>query len=114
MPLNNKTYKPLNYFTITAGADLEPNRFVSFGGIYPGEESKALGVTDSKWIQGEKASVITLGIAILEVTGAINAGDRVATDTDGKAKKGTSAMQVNGRALDTTTGPGFIRVLLVP
>jgi hypothetical protein len=113
MSANNKTYQPVSYFTIKATADLLPNRFVSFTGGYPDAESKSLGVADSKWVEGENASVITIGTAVVESSVAVNAGDKITSDTDGKAKKASGAMPVNGRSLDTTTGAGFIRILLV-
>ncbi|MDT3739814.1 MAG: DUF2190 family protein [Candidatus Kapabacteria bacterium] len=113
MSANNKTFQPVSHFTIKAGSDLLPNRFIGFDGSYPVAEGKSLGVSDSKWLEGEQASVITIGTAIVEITEAINAGELVTADTDGKAKKVTVTAATNGRALDTTTGAGFIRILLI-
>ncbi|MBX3043896.1 MAG: DUF2190 family protein [Candidatus Kapabacteria bacterium] len=113
MSANNKTYHPLNYITIEADEDLLPNRFVDFNGGVCASESKSLGVTDSKWLSGEQASIITIGIAVVESSVAIDAGDLLTSDTDGKAKKATGIMQVNGRSLDTITGAGFVRVILI-
>lgn len=113
MSANNKTYQPLSHFTIKAGSDILPNRFIGFDGSYPVAEGKSLGASDSKWLEGEQASVITIGTAIVEITEAINTGEPVTAAADGKAKKATGVMSVNGRALDTTTGAGFIRILLI-
>jgi len=112
MPLNNKTYSPLGYVTVKAASDLLPNRFIGFDGNPSAAETKSLGISESKWLAGEFASVITIGTAIVETSVAVNAGDKLTSDTDGKAKKSTGSMIINGRSLDTISDAGFVRVLL--
>lgn len=112
MSSNNKSYQPLCYFSIKANADLLPNRFISFAGIYADNEERCLGVVDSKWISGEFASALIIGTAVVESIEALNAGDYVTSSTDGKAKKATGVMPINGRCLDTTAGAGFVRIIL--
>lgn len=112
MSANNKTYHPLCYFTIKSATDILPNRFIGFDGAYSGDEEKALGVSDSEWASNEFASIIISGIAVVESSEELVAGDKITSDTDGKAKKAISTEPINGYSLDTITAAGFVRILL--
>jgi hypothetical protein len=114
MSANNKTFQPLTYISMKAGEDFLPNRFIGFDGNICADEAKSVGVTDSKWIAGEMASVLAIGIAVIECSESINAGDLVTSDADGKAKNVAEGDEINGRALDSVTTSGFIRINLIP
>lgn len=112
MAINDKVSNPIGYVTIKASDDLLPNRFVGFDLKHPAVESKSIGVTECKWKKGEMASILAIGVGIVETSTAINIGDKLTCDTDGKAKKATGSTVYNGRSLDTITEAGFVRILL--
>lgn len=113
MAKSKNTHQPVLYITKKAVADLPANRFVSYFGGVPSNETKALGVTDIKFLLGESASIQVLGTAIIETATALTIGDPVTTDATGKAKLATGAMPINGRVVVGTTGAGFATILLV-
>jgi len=114
MALTDKTYQPVQQLTIEAIEDLLPFRFVSHLGSLCAADSKAFGVTETDWLSGEKAAVVTLGTIPIATTTSVNIGDDITSDTDGKAKTITGSEPVNGRAMDSTTGAGIIRMKIVP
>ncbi len=114
MSTHNKTYQPVQAITVIAAEDLPPFRFVNHAGGLCIADSKAVGVTETDWLNGEYASVVTLGTMAVETTTTIDAGEDVTADANGKAKPVAAAEPVNGRALDSCTGAGFVRILLVP
>ena len=109
----NKTYNPIQKLTIEAQEDIPQYRFVDYGGNLCTSAEKSFGVSEINWLNQQQISVITLGTAIIETDSAVALGDNVTSGLIGKAKTATGGDRVNGRALDTTATPGFIRVLLV-
>lgn len=105
------------HYKITAGSDILANRFVSYNNIYPDEEVAALGVATANINNTNEGYVKISGVAIVElgVDTVIVPGDKLTSSTDGKCKKATGTMPVNGRALTggTTTGD-LITIKIVP
>lgn len=114
MSVNNKTYQPLQAISVRAKEDLPAFRFISHLGTICADGAKSLGITEVDWLKDEMASVITLGTMPVETTTSVNIGDNITSANDGRARKANSNEPVNGRALDSTNGSGFIRVLIVP
>ena len=112
--MNNLTYNPVQKITITASQDLPEFRFVGANGSLCGVNQNAIGAVDTNFENGDSASVVSLGTAIVETAGAVAVGDNITCDADGKATPVVFDEAVNARALTATSGAGFIRVLLVP
>jgi len=113
MATHNKTYQPIQMLTVTAAEQIPAARFVDYNGNLCSADERALGVSEISFDAGDTASVICLGVAIVETTGAITKGSDVTADSNGKAKLATTGA-VNGRALDSCSTAGFIRIKLVP
>lgn len=111
---NNLTYDPIQKISVKVDEDVPAFRFVDAGGSICTESEKAIGVTDSDWLDGDIASVITLGTAIIETTGAVSVGANVSCSTNGKGKTIFGEEEINGRALTGTSGAGFVKILLIP
>lgn len=109
-----KTYQPVQHISIRAAEDLPGFRFVSHLGTLCNADTRALGVTEVDWLSGELASVVTLGTIPIQTTTTVNAGDDITADLYGKGKTVESSEPVNGRALDSCTGAGFVKIKLVP
>lgn len=114
MALNNKTYQPVQAISVQAGEDLPAFRFVSHLGTLCIADSRALGVTEVNWLKDEMASVVTLGTIAIETTTTIDAGSDITADDNGKAMVAGGNSAINGRALDSCEGAGFIRIKIVP
>ncbi|MGB9772222.1 MAG: capsid cement protein [Candidatus Kapaibacteriota bacterium] len=114
MAIPNKAFQPTLTLTIRTTMELPAFRFVDFTGKLCQANKKALGVSMGKWSNGALAGVVVLGTAIVEASVPINAGDKVASDNDGKAKVVTSNEEVNGRALSSANAGEFVRILIVP
>ena len=114
MAFSNKTYQPVQSITVEAVEELPAFRFVSHLGSICAQGGRALGVTEVDWVNGELAAVVTLGTIAVETTTTINAGDDVAAGLLGKAVTAGQDDKVNGRALDSCTGAGFVRIKIVP
>ncbi len=114
MTKNNKTYSPAHAITIEAKEDIPAFRFISHLGSVCEADTKSLGVSEVDWLNGDLAAIVTLGSIAIETTTTVDIGDDVTSDTGGKAKKVTASEPVNGRALSSTTGAGFVTVNLVP
>lgn len=114
MGIPNKAFQPTLALTIKATMDLPAYRFVDYQGKLCGENQKALGVCVGKWSNGSFASIIVLGTTIVEAGSAITAGDKVASDSTGRAKVATTGAEINGRALNSANTGEFVRILLVP
>jgi len=113
MAKSKNTHQPVLYITKKAVADLPANRFVSYFGGVPTNETKTLGINDIKFLNGESAGIQVLGTAIIETVTALTIGDAVTTDGTGKAKLVAGAMPINGRVVVGTTAAGFATILLV-
>lgn len=114
MAIVNKTYQPVQSLTVKAESDLPAFRFVSYNGQLCGDNQKSLGVTLGNWSNGAYSSVIVLGTAIVEASANINAGDKVASDLEGKAKVATTGSEINGRALNSASAGEYVKILLIP
>ncbi len=112
MPINNLTYNPLLTMTVVAGEDLPANRFVDYSGNLCSTTEAALGASEIAWNDGDTASIIVQGIAIIETADDFYKGDAVCTGTDGKAVTQSGSNPVVGRALDDATTGDYFRVLL--
>lgn len=114
MAVNNKTYSPAHSITIQAAEDLPAFRFVSPEGLLCAAETKSAGITEVAWLASEYAAIVTLGTMVIETSGSVNLGEDVTSDADGKGKSATAGMPVNGRALESCSGAGFIKINIVP
>lgn len=112
MPINNLTYNPLLTITIKAGEALPANRFVDYSGNLCSADEAALGATEIAWNDGDVASIIAQGIAIIESADDFYKGDVICTGASGKAVGQTGTNPVVGRALDDATTGDYLRVLL--
>lgn len=108
-----KTEQPILITTITAGAALGKNLFVSFAGVLPSADVKALGVVNADTDSGEQAPVVVSGIVLVKSSAAVTQGVAVTTDAAGKAKAVATTEVINGYALDPASGADeLIRILL--
>lgn len=76
--------------------------------------AKSLGVVERDWLEGTCASIITLGTVPIETTETVLIGDSLTASTDGKAKVAAASDEINGRAIESCSGSGFVKMLLVP
>lgn len=114
MAINNKTYQPVQAISVKATEDLPAFRFVSHLGSLCADETRSVGITETSWVNGEMASVVTLGTIAIETSTTVDIGEDITSAIDGKAKPATTGNPVNGRALDSCDGPGFIKIKIVP
>ncbi|MFA7327516.1 MAG: capsid cement protein [Candidatus Kapaibacterium sp.] len=112
MPINNLTYNPLLTVTIKAGEALPANRFVDYSGNLCSAAEAALGVSEIAWNDGDTASIIAQGIAIVESADDLYVGDAVCTGTGGTAVSLSGTNPIVGRALDDAGSGDYLRVLL--
>ena len=112
MSYNSNKYNPTLILSTKVSADLTSNRFLGFDGNYPAADSKSMGVVDAPWLLGELANVIVSGTAVVETDVAVALGDAITSDGNGKAKAAIASEKVNGYALTSTSGAGFVTVLL--
>ena len=112
-----KSYQLGPKVTLVAGEAITKRRFVDATGKHTLDKA-AVGVALFDTDQGDPITVQVAGIAVVESGGAINAGDLVASDANGKAVALTlsavgDVAKICGIALDAATGAGeFIRVKL--
>jgi hypothetical protein len=114
MTVTEKNFQPVQMISVMMHQDAPALRLIGFGGTLCADGARALGVTDLKWISECYASIITLGIALIEITGDCLAGDDIMSGANGIGKKATTGAIVCGRALDACSGGGVIRIKLVP
>lgn len=114
MTKNQITYQPVQAITVKAKENLPAFRFVAHLGSLCSENQKSLGVTEIDWLKDEFASVVTLGTIGIEMTTGINVGENITSAGDGKGMKAGENSEVNGRALESISGAGYIKMLLVP
>lgn len=101
--------------TITAAGTLAKCRFVKRTGAYVSSAGDyAAGVLLDDAASGDKRTIQTEGIAIVEAGGAISVDGPVKSTTAGKALAQGGSGTILGYALDEATGSGteFIRVKL--
>ena len=114
MSANNKTYQPVQSLTVLAQEMIPQFRFVKPDGTLCTDNTRALGVSEVDWMPAEYAQVVALGTITVEVASAVNQGEDVTSAADGKARKANTGEIVNGRALDSATAGGFVKIKLVP
>jgi hypothetical protein len=114
MSISDKTYQPVQSLTVKAVEDLPAFRFVSHLGSLCDDASRALGVTEVDWVNGEYASVVSLGTIAIETTTTVPAGIDITAASEGKARAAAGGEPVNGRSLDSASGAGFVRIKVVP
>ena len=114
MSISDKTYQPVQSLTVKAVEDLPAFRFVSHLGSLCDDGSRALGITEVDWVNGEYSSVVSLGTIAIETTTTIPAGTDITSASLGKARAATGSEPVNGRSLDSSSGAGFVRIKVVP
>ena len=105
-----KLYKPVLIDSITAGENLEKQRFIGFDGKYCRSGVKALGVCDAGTEKGQIAPVGVLGILLVEAGDDIDAGDEITSDADGRAVIVSRNEIPNGYALDSGAEGDIIRI----
>jgi len=110
----SKPYQPVQSISIRAIEDLPGFRFISHLGSLCDDSSRATGVTEVDWLNGELSSVVTLGTMVVATVTSINAGEDVTSSVGGKAKPASGTMPVNGRALTSCTGSDYVVIKLVP
>jgi Uncharacterized conserved protein (DUF2190) len=103
--------------TVRLTATVASNRFINRSGAYPANGGYSAGITQQPGVAGDRRTIDTDGISIVEVGAAIATLDTpITSDASGKARPGVIGTDsIIGRALDTATGTGteFIRVKLV-
>ncbi len=113
--MNNKvTYQPLQKITVRAEEKLPAFRFVAHDGTICATGAKSLGVVEKDWLEATYASIITLGTVPIETTETVLAGNPVTCSTEGKAKVAGTGDEINGRAIESCSGKGFVKIILVP
>lgn len=103
-------YQPLQLITIRAGEDIIPNRFININGFHCSNDQYAVGVSEISWFKGAFASVISFGTALIESAETINAGDKVASAADGKAKVAVETSEIIGTALTSSIAGRKVKV----
>ncbi len=95
---------------ITAAAALVARRFIGFDGNLCGADAKALGVSELATASGEQCPVRISAIAVVESGGILAAGNRVVSDSTGRAVAATTfaaaapAITVDDTKLTIDTG----------
>ena len=95
---------------ITAAAALVARRFIGFDGNLCGADAKALGVSELATASGEQCPVRVSNIAVVESGGILAAGNRVVSDSTGRAVAATTfaaaapAITVDDTKLTIDTG----------
>lgn len=101
-------------YPFEAGEDLTGQQFrfvkVDTAGkvVRAGNNELAIGVLQNKPDSGQAASVRCGGISKIVAGGVITAGDRVGSDSQGRAKGGASAAVTLGIALDAAAAAGEV------
>lgn len=114
MPITDKTFRPVQTLTVPMHQDAPAKRFVSYTGTLTPDGGRAIGVTEATWSADSLASAVSLGVALLEISGDCTSGDDIMSGANGIGKKATTGAIVNGRAMDSCLGGGIIRIKLVP
>ncbi len=106
------TFQPILSITIKATSDLAVNRFVETTGRQCRSEMKSIGVSQNDCLNGEWASVIVVGTALVLANEAITSGSDVSSDSMGRAiNTGTSAT-INAIALSDAEVGELVKVLI--
>lgn len=112
--MHNKTYHPVQTISVEAIADLPACRFVSYDGDLCAEGDQALGISEISWESGDMASVINLGIAVVECSATVAKGESLTVSTNGMARPALTSEVICARALESVTGAGYVKVVFIP
>jgi len=112
--INDKTYSPIQTLTFKSSGDIVKNRFVNYSGALCSDDTKSVGVAAINCLSGEIGSVVTIGTAVVETSASITVGSPVTAAANGKARTAVDDDIINGRALNSVSGSGFVTILLVP
>ena len=100
--------------SFVAGGDIPAKRFVKVDGTLAGAGEAAIGVAEYAAQSGDDLSVIMSGVVSVEAGGTVNAGDKIASDENGKAVVASTGNTVVGIALESGGAGQEIEILLVP
>lgn len=107
MTATDKTYQPVLTTSVRAAGAIEKFRFVGFDGKQAGAGDKALGVANIEAAEGDVFPVDVLGIVLVEAGAAVNVGDEVEADAQGRAVSLDTGAG-NGYALDAASAAGDV------
>ena len=108
-----KTHQPIGRTSIAAGAALGKQLLIGLTGALCAADAKPLGASEIDVASGEQMPVIFAGIALVLSGAAVTAGDKLKSNSAGKAITWVTSGEVVGWALDTAGGADVaIRVLL--
>lgn len=81
-----RTYEPLQKISIEANGDIPVHRFVGYDGLVCGAGEKSVGVTEFEWKDGDIASIVRAGTALVELGANVTVlGSALKSDDLGKA-----------------------------
>ena len=106
-------YQPAQLISIKANEDLPAKRFISPSGNLCQAGLIAIGVTEINWLKGNNTSIISLGTALVESVELIAVGDKVASATEGKAKKHVGTEEILGIALGAGKSGGLVKIKIL-
>ena len=90
--------------TVTADGAVSENRAVGFDGAQATTQGqKVYGASMTDAADGEGVAIITLGTAVLETGTAINTGDSLITDSQGRAMPATGNLELAAGAVAVTS-----------
>ena len=93
-----------NAITITASGSLTAKTFVKFDGSTCGAGEKSLGVAYDEASSGDNVTIETHGLVKMLSGGAVNVGDPIKSDANGKGVTGIYGTDIiNGYAVTSTT-----------
>ena len=96
----------------TQAGGIIKNRFIDFSGAFGSEGRKSLGVVNADTDQGEMTPVVSKGIAIVQTSQGVAAGQAIQCFDDGTAAPFDSG-PLEGYAMEAASAAfQFIRILL--
>lgn len=105
---------PLQLISIKANTDIPPFRFVNAKGGLCAHTETPVGITETEWKTGDTMSVISYGVALIELLEAVNIGEKIGvSNSAGKARKKNAEDDWVGTALNSGTAGSIINVKLV-
>ncbi|GEN33847.1 capsid cement protein [Aneurinibacillus danicus] len=109
----NTQYNPGHTITRIASAPVGEYRFVTAAGAQAGAGAAAIGVSlTAAAAAGASLTVVTGGTAPVIAGGAINAGDPVTSDAEGRAVPAATGNVINGVALEAAALGEPVEVLI--
>lgn len=105
--------KTITHTVIASGAGVQ-DRFVTFTGAQAGAADKVLGVAITDFAAGAALALHIIGVCTVEAGGAINVGDPVVPDAQGRGIAGAAdAANIVGRALSAVTAAGQTLFIMI-